>query len=122
MTKIEVFCGFLESGKTTLIQHLLEQEYIQNYSEILILQCEDGETEIHVSAIPNKNVLLKQINQKERLCEELFRKIKLEMNPDLVLIEYNGTWPIETLLAISMPRNCRIDRVFFCADASTFDF
>ena len=46
MTKIEVFCGFLESGKTTLIQHLLEQEYIQNYGKILILQCEDGETEI----------------------------------------------------------------------------
>ncbi len=122
MTKIEVFCGFLESGKTTLIQHLLEQEYIQNYGRILILQCEDGETEFHVSAIPNKNVLLKQIDRKERLCEELFRKIKMEMNPDLVLIEYNGTWPIEILLAVSMPKNCRIDRVFFCADASTFDF
>lgn len=122
MTRIEVVCGFLESGKTTLIQHILEQEYIENYGKILILQCEDGETELQASAIRNKNVLLDQIDRKERMCYELFYKIKLELNPDLVLIEYNGTWPIEMLLAISMPRDCKIDRIFFCADASTFDF
>lgn len=122
MTRIEVVCGFLESGKTTLIQHILEQEYIENYGKILILQCEAGEKELQASAIQNKNVLLDQIDRKERMCYELFYKIKLELNPDLVLIEYNGTWPIETLLAIAMPRNCKIDRIFFCADASTFDF
>lgn len=122
MTRIEVFCGFLESGKTTLIQHILEQEYIQNYGKILILQCEDGEKEFHASAIRNRNVLLDQIDQKERICYELFYKIKLELNPDLVLIEYNGTWPIEMLLTVPMPRNCKIDRIFFCADASTFVF
>ncbi|QNK40492.1 permease [Caproicibacter fermentans] len=122
MTRIEVFCGFLESGKTTLIQHILEQEYIENYKKILILQCEDGEVEFRAPAIRNKNVLLDQIDRKEKICYELFYKIKLELNPDLVLIEYNGTWPIETLLTISMPKNCKIDRIFFCADASTFDF
>lgn len=122
MTKIAVFCGFLESGKTTLIQHLLEQEYIQNYGKVLILQCEDGEMQFNASTIRNKNVLLNQIDRKERICYELFYKIKRELNPDLVLIEYNGTWPIEMLLAIAMPRNCKIDRIFFCADASTFDF
>ncbi|MGW8114615.1 permease [Caproicibacterium sp. NSD3] len=122
MTKIEVFCGFLESGKTTRIQHLLEQEHLENYGKILVLQCEDGETELCLSIMKNKNVLLKQIDQKEKICSELFYKIKLEVNPDLILIEYNGTWPIEKLLSLSMPNDYKINQIFFCADASTFDF
>ncbi len=122
MTKIEVFCGFLESGKTTQIQCILEQKYIENYEKILVLQCEDGEVELRPSTMRNKSVSLKQIDQKKKICSELFHKIKLELNPNLILIEYNGTWPIERLLSISMPKNCKIDRIFFCADASTFDF
>lgn len=122
MTKIEVFCGFLESGKTTQIQHILEQNYIESYEKILILQCEDGEAELCLSTAKNKNVLLKQIDQKEKLCYELFHKIKSELNPDLILIEYNGTWPIEILLSLPMPKDFKMGQIFFCANASTFDF
>lgn len=104
------------------MQHVLEQEYIRQYGKILILQCEDGEAKLRASAIRNKNVLLDPIDRKEKICYELFLKIKLELNPDLVLIEYNGTWPIETLLAVPMPKNCKMDRIVFCADASAFDF
>ena len=122
MTRIEVFCGFLESGKTTRIQHILEQKYIENYEKILVLQCEGGEVELCPSTMKNKNVLCKQIGQKKKICSELFNKIKLELNPDLILIEYNGTWPIEMLLSLPVPKDYKIDQIFFCADASTFDF
>ena len=122
MTRIEIFCGFLESGKTTRIQHILEQKYAENYEKILVLQCEDGEVQLYPSTIKNKNILLKQIDQKEKICSELFNKIKLELNPDLILIEYNGTWTIEKLLSLSTPKDYKIDQIFFCADASTFDF
>lgn len=117
-----MFCGFLESGKTTLIQHILEQTYLQSYGKIMILQCEDGEVKLRVPTLQSRNVLLKSINKKEEFCSELFLKIKSEQNPDLILVEYNGTWPIEMLFTVPMPKNCKIDRVFFCADASTFDF
>ncbi|HBN80076.1 MAG TPA: GTPase, partial [Ruminococcaceae bacterium] len=55
MTKIEVFCGFLESGKTTLIQHVLEQDYMRHYRRILVIQCEEGEADFRAGAIKNEN-------------------------------------------------------------------
>lgn len=121
MTRIEVVCGFLESGKTTLIQHLLEQDYIKKYRRILILQCEEGMEEFHASSIKNPNVLLDQLDSPEKLCPNLFFKIKSELNPDLILMEYNGTWPLECLLRVKMPKGFWLDKILFSADASTFD-
>lgn len=121
MTKIEVFCGFLESGKTTLIQHILEQEYTSAYRRIFILQCEEGISEFHASSMKNKNVVLSQVEDIRKVRDELFEKIKSEVGPDLILVEYNGTWPIERLLQVKLPGDYGIDRVLFCADAATFD-
>ncbi len=120
MVKIEVFCGFLESGKTTLIQHVLEQSYLWPYRRILILQCEKGIEEFHAAGMKNKNVVLSQIEGMEKIGPELFEKIADQVDPDLILIEYNGTWPIERILETKLPGDYKIDRVFFCADASTF--
>lgn len=120
MTKIEIICGFLESGKTTLIQKILEQEYCKEYRRIVILQCEEGLTEFRASAMANKDVVLAQIEQPEKIRKRLFSKMKEELDPDLILIEYNGTWPIEQLLRVRLPADYRIDRVLFCAEASTF--
>lgn len=120
MTKIEVFCGFLESGKTTLIQHALEQKYMWTYRRIVILQCEEGASELHAAGMENKNVVLSQIEDIHKIRAELFEKIEEQLDPDLILIEYNGTWPIDRLLRVKLPQGCGIDRVLFCADAETF--
>lgn len=121
MTEIEVFCGFLEGGKTTLIQHLLEQSCMQSYRRILVLQCEEGETELHASGMKNKNTVLSQIGDVRKIRTELFERIMDQVDPDLILVEYNGTWPIEQLLRTKLPKGCEIDRIFFCADAATFN-
>jgi Predicted permeases len=121
MTKIEVFCGFLESGKTTLIQRVLEQSYMRAYRRILILQCEEGFSEFRASKMENKNVILSQIKDVHKIRTELFEKIEDQVDPDLVLIEFNGTWPIEQLLQTKLPEEYKIDRILFCADAATFD-
>ena len=120
MVKIEVFCGFLESGKTTLIQHVLEQSYMWTYSRVLVLQCEEGIAELHAATMENKNVVLSQIEDIHKIRPDLFEKIEEQVDPDLILIEYNGTWPIERLLTTKLPEDYKIDRVLFCADAATF--
>lgn len=120
MTKIDVFCGFLGSGKTTLIQHVLEQKYTLTYRRILILRCEDGAAEFRAAAMKNKNVVLSQIEDIRKIRAELFEKIEDELDPDLILIEYNGTWPIERLLKTKLPEGYSIGRILFCADAATF--
>ncbi len=120
-TKIEVICGFLESGKTTLIQHMLESSQMEQYSKIVILQCEEGEEELHAGSLPNKNVVQADIRDEQQISGRLFSKIKRELNPDLILIEYNGTWAIDKLLRARIPSDYFIDQILFCADASTFE-
>lgn len=121
MTRIEVFCGFLGSGKTTLLQQALEQSYMENYRRILILQCENGMAEFDASRMINRDVLLDQVENLSKIRTELFFRIRSELHPDLILIEYNGTWPMERLLSVRMPKDYRIGRILFCADSSTFD-
>nr|WP_319487320.1 permease [uncultured Caproiciproducens sp.] len=120
-TKIEVICGFLEGGKTTLIQHMLENDLMEQYDSIVVLQCEEGMEELRAGTLVNKNVVQAEITELYKISGRLFSKIKWELNPDLILIEYNGTWPIENLLRARLPSDYYIDQILFCADATTFE-
>jgi len=120
-TKIEVICGFLESGKTMLIQTMLENDLMEQYDNIVMLQCEDGIEELRATPLRNKNVVQADITDEYKIQGRLFSKIKRELNPDLILIEYNGTWPISNLLRVRLPSNYYIDKILFCADATTFE-
>ena len=121
MTKIEVICGFLEGGKTTLIQNILDQDYMRDYRCILILQCEAGFTELSSASVKNKKIYLDEIQDSSKICPALFYKIQSDLNPDLILIEYNGTWSLDKLLRVRLPGEFQIDRILFCADASTIE-
>lgn len=121
MTNIEVFCGFLGGGKTTAIQRVLEQDYMRDYRRIVLIQCEEGDSEFRAGNMKNKNVILSQIEEIGKIREALFEKIKEQLDPDLILIEYNGTWPIEQLLRVRLPADYRLDQIVFCAEAATFD-
>jgi len=119
-TKIEVICGFLESGKTTLMQHILENDLMEQYEKIVVLQCEEGTAELSADSLGNKNIVQADIDDEYQISGQLFRQIKKEFHPDLVLIEYNGTWSMEGLLRARLPSHYYIDKILFCADASTF--
>jgi Putative GTPases (G3E family) len=119
-TKIEVVCGFLESGKTTPLQRILGSEEMEQYEKIVVIQCEEGLTELHAGFLRNKNVVQADVAFGYQISARLFGKIRRELDPDLILIEYNGTWPISDLLRVRLPSGYRIDRILFCADASTF--
>lgn len=121
MTKIEIICGFLEGGKTTSIQHILEQDYIERYRKIVMIQCEEGLTRFHASTMKNKNMVLTKVQELRQIRTKLFENIREDLEPDLILIEYNGTWPIEQLLSVRLPRDYAIDKIIFCAEASTFE-
>lgn len=120
-TKIEVICGFLESGKTSLIQHILQFEEAKEYKKIVLIQCEEGVEEFAADTMKSLNISLKKADQPNRIDRPLFQEIKKEYEPDLILIEYNGVWEISNLLRTQLPKNYFIDKIWFCADASTFE-
>ena len=88
-TPVWVITGLLDSGKTTLINQLIEQELDEQ--DILVIQFESGET---------------PLTEQERVKELVFSKNQLEQipfgiadtitryidrhSPDLILVEWNG--------------------------------
>lgn len=122
MARVVVISGFLESGKTTLIRRLLEEGFLRECGGVLILQCERGAEVLEPSLLRNEDAVVRTIGGKQELTARLLGQMERDLHPDLVLIEYNGTWPIEFLLSIRLPTSWKMGRIIFCADASSFDF
>ncbi len=41
-TYIDIITGFLESGKTTVINELLQSNYLEEFRKIILVICEEG--------------------------------------------------------------------------------
>ncbi|MBQ3784322.1 MAG: GTPase [Lachnospiraceae bacterium] len=92
MIKTYLINGFLESGKTSFINHLLEQEYFNTNERTLLLLCEEGEEEYDIDLLRKKNVYLAEIDDEEDFNPEYITKIEKEIRPNRVIVEYNGMW------------------------------
>lgn len=95
MTKqipVYLFIGFLESGKTRVIQETMEDPNFNNGEKTLILQCEEGEEELDLSCFAGQNVRLQTIEREEDLTAARLVEWQKKNPLDRVIIEYNGMW------------------------------
>lgn len=84
-----VITGLLDSGKTTLINQLIEQELEQQ--DILVLQFESGETALTEQERVKKLVFSKsQLEQIPFSIADTIIRYMDKHSPDLILIEWNG--------------------------------
>ncbi len=116
---VYVFTGFLEGGKTTIIQESLNDEKFNTGEKTLVIMCEEGETELDESKFWGKNVLIQTIEAKEMLTKETMEAFTKSKKIDRVIIEYNGMWEMQTLYK-SFPENWAIYQNMMFADANTF--
>lgn len=123
-TQIDIITGFLGSGKTTFIHNILEKENIST-EQIVIIQCEMGETEIESSLCSEKKIYIKSVTKDQSLDENYIKNIVNEYHPDRIIIEHNGTDSLEKLLNVlytrSIQKICVIDKIIHIIDALTFD-
>jgi uncharacterized membrane protein YraQ (UPF0718 family) len=123
-TQIDIITGFLGSGKTTFIHNILEKENIST-EQIIIIQCEIGETEIESNLLSEKKICVKSVAKDHSLDENYIKNIVNEYQPDRIIIEHNGTDSLEKLLNVlytrSMQKICVIDKIVHIIDAVTFD-
>ena len=116
---IYLFTGFLEGGKTHIIQESLENEKFNSGEKTLIIQCEEGEEELDPTRFYGKNCYLELIEEEEELTQEKLSELQKKHKPDRIIIEYNGMWLLQTLYA-ALPRNWIIFQQMMFADANTF--
>lgn len=119
---VYVFTGFMDSGKTTLIQEtLFENGFGDDNDHILIVSCEDGEEEYDEAGLEAMHTSLVRIEEKEAFSPENLQKISDEYRPEAVFMEYNGTWEAERLFDMPLPKDWVIVQTLATIDSTTFE-
>ena len=116
---VYLFTGFLEGGKTHIIQESMEDQKFNSGEKTLIIQCEEGEDELDLSTFWGKNIYLATIENEEDVTEEKLTALGKQHRIDRVIIEYNGMWKLQTLYD-NLPANWAIYQEMMFADANTF--
>ncbi len=116
---VYIFTGFLESGKTRFIQEILADPDFTEDERTLLLLCEEGLEEYGEPELKRCNTVVEPIESAEDLTPAALKMLENRHNPDRVLVEYNGLWKLEALIA-AMPARWELYQIVTVVDASTF--
>ena len=117
---VYMFLGFLESGKTTLIQETLNDEGFNEGEKTLLLVLEDGIEEYSRSFLEKTNTIVEYFEDLSEINEDILQELDRRYEPDRIMIEFNGTWNIDDFLDIKMPLDWVVVQILSTIDASTF--
>ena len=116
------FSGFMDSGKTSLIREtLFENNFTENGSRLLLIACEDGDEEYDEAKLASIGGELVWIEKEEDFTYEKLVELNAQYKPDLVFIEYNGTWETGPVYEMRLPVGWIIVQSLATVDAGTFE-
>lgn len=119
-TRIYVFNGFLDSGKTSFIQDtILNTDFCENEKTVIIVS-EEGEIEYNREDIESKNCDFVFVDNSDEINEELFSMICQKYQPTQIIIEFNGMAMLDDIIAIKKPDGCEIVQVLTTINAESF--
>ncbi|MDR1069913.1 MAG: permease, partial [Gracilibacteraceae bacterium] len=123
---VYVLTGFLSAGKTSFLNGLLGREDWRNI-KILVVQFENGETELSGPGDSRQNLLF-PLRELEQRPEDVARRIRRQLREadyDEVWIEWNGIAPFSALHALLLHpllhNRCKIRRVVHIADGAELE-
>ena len=118
---VYLFTGFLESGKTTLIQETLKDPGFNTGDEkTLVLLCEEGSERYTKALAEQVHATIVSVNALEKLNAPFLAKCEQLFHPDRVMIEFNGMWSVDQFLDVEMPLRWILVQILSTVDASTF--
>lgn len=116
---VYLFTGFLEGGKTHIIQESMSDERFNTGEKTLIIQCEEGIDELDPTLFSGKNVYFATLDDISDLTAEKLDACRDGHRIDRVIIEYNGIWQLNDLYD-NLPEDWFIFQNMMFADANTF--
>jgi G3E family GTPase len=117
---VYLFIGFLEGGKTHMIQESMEDERFNSGEKTMIISCEEGIDEYDISRFWGKNVYIENIENEEDVTHENLNNISKKHIIDRIIVEYNGMWQLDTLF-MNMPENWDVYQCVMSAECATFE-
>ena len=118
---VYLFTGFMDSGKTSLVEETLFENEFTDGAKGLIIMCEDGDVEYNVDKLRTVNFKVTEIENEEDFTEAKLNEINDSFMPEQVFIEYNGTWGIDKVLETKLPEGWVIVQSLATVDSTTFD-
>ena len=116
---VYIFTGFLEGGKTHIIQESMEDERFNSGEKTLIILCEEGIEELDPTLFAGKNCYLESIECEEDFTPAQLSALQGKHKIDRVIIEYNGMWQLQTLYN-NLPSGWYVFQNMMFAEAATF--
>ena len=117
---VYLFTGFLESGKTSLIQGTIEEPDFMKGETGLLICCEEGEVEYDEALLKKVGIDMVVVEEQEDLTPAYLEELDKKYQPNRVFIEYNGMWQTELLREMQMPDDWIMVQILTTIDASTF--
>lgn len=118
---VYLFTGFLESGKTTLIKETLLDPGFTTGEKTLLLVCEEGIEEYDDEFLNKTNTAIVSIGSESDVSYEFLKKCDSLIEPDRVMIEFNGTWNLNNFMDVEYPFEWLLVQILSTVDASTFE-
>lgn len=118
MLPVFLFTGFLDSGKTTFIQSMLEDPGFNEGQRTLVILCEEGEEELDPSRFSINNVTIRTVDSVADLTPANMSLWQRKAAATRIMIEYNGMWQMNDLFD-RLPENWGIAQETMLVDAST---
>ena len=117
-TAVYLFTGFLEAGKTTFIKDTMrDPNFNDGKRTYLIISCEEGEEEFDPADLGN-NVKFASFTDEASLSPDRLNAMKKRAGADIVIIEYNGMWKLDSLYN-ALPDSWLVYQEIFIADSTT---
>lgn len=117
---VYLFTGFLESGKTTVIQETLRDPSFNEGEKTLLIVCEEGLVEYDEVVMEDYKCDVVYVEKQEDLTFSFMDGLDKKYQPDRVMIEFNGTWSVNEFMDQDMPLSWLLVQIFSTVDASTF--
>ena len=115
---VYLFAGFLDGGKTTFINGILEDGFARE-TPTLLLCCEEGTEEYNPKALDNVTVVT--VEEEKDLTRAFLKKCEKQHRPAQILVEFNGMWSLQKLYQETLPNNWVLYQIMTMVDANTFD-
>lgn len=118
---VYLFTGFMDSGKTSLIQETLFENNFSEGGKGVIIMCEDGDVEYDEAKLKTVNFSLVTIDSEAEFTDAKLKEINDTYKPEQVFIEYNGTWGIDKIMEANLPKGWVMVQSLATVDSTTFD-
>lgn len=117
---VYLFTGFLEGGKTTVIQQTLSDPNFNSGERFLLIVCEEGAEEYDPTAFAKPNVYIEYIEDSSMLTDSYLTTLLNKHKCNRVIVEYNGMWLLNDFYQ-ALPENWMVYQEMMFADAGSFE-